>query len=97
MASRIELQRVSLERKKATKLLVALSDSGRKTPRSSLTRLMIPTTGIGVFDRRQNVPLISTSDGKHLRGNMHTGGRSCSNRLRPLLPHHSMRADVLGE
>jgi len=51
---------------------------------------------IGVFDRRQNMSLISTSDGKRLRANTHTGGRR-RNSLRLLLPHHSMRGDERGD
>jgi hypothetical protein len=44
----------------------------------------------------KNAPLISTSDGKRLRANMHTGGRR-RNSLRLLLPHHSMRGDERGD
>jgi hypothetical protein len=40
--------------------------------------------------------LISTSDGKRLRANMHTGERR-RNSLRLLLPHHSMRGDERGD
>ena len=51
---------------------------------------------VGVFDLRQNMSLISTSDGKRLRANTHTGGRR-RNSLRLLLPHHSMRGDERGD
>ena len=59
------------------------------------TRPITETTD-SVFDRRQDIRLISTSDGKRPRGNMHTGGRR-RNSLRLLLPHHSTRADVPGD
>ena len=60
------------------------------------TQQSYPRIAIRVIDPRQNMPLISTSDGKRLRANMHTGGRR-RNSLHLLLPHHSMRGDVLGD
>jgi hypothetical protein len=43
--------------------------------------------------------LISTNDGKHLRANMHIGGRGYNSRnlLHRLPPHHSTRADLLDD
>jgi hypothetical protein len=42
---------------------------------------------------------LSTSGGKPLRANMHTGERSCNsrNQLRLLLPRHNMHVDERGD
>jgi hypothetical protein len=43
-----------------------------------------------------SLAMISTNAGKHLRANMHNGGRSCNsrNRLPPLPRHRSTHAGV---
>jgi hypothetical protein len=42
---------------------------------------------------------VSTNEHKHLRAKLHSGGhgRKGPHRLRPLLPHHNIRADSRGD